>query len=144
MTEPAAAPAKGRDLRLDYFRGLALILIFVDHIPGNVLSNVTLHSVGFSDAAVVFVFLSGYTAGLVLGRAHLAAGLLFGMAQVLKRCWTVCVAHVFLFVCLAAEAAWTAATFRNPMFAEEMQVTGFLTEPHQADVRRSAVPAWHC
>ena len=54
-----------RDLRLDLFRGIALFLIFVDHIPGNVLSHFTIQSIGFSDAAEVFIFISGYTAALV-------------------------------------------------------------------------------
>jgi hypothetical protein len=39
-------------------------MIFVDHIPGNVLSLVTLHNFGFSDAAEVFVLLAGIDAGL--------------------------------------------------------------------------------
>src|SRR5262249_39223987 len=45
----------GRDVRLDLFRGLSLFFIFIDHIPNNVLSYVTLRSIGFSDAAEVFV-----------------------------------------------------------------------------------------
>ncbi len=135
MSDTPATSSGTRDLRLDFFRGLALILIFIDHIPGNFLSNFTLHSIGFSDAAEVFVFISGYTAGLVFGRAYLNEGPLFGAAQVLKRAWTVYVAHVFLFVCFTAEAAWTAETFKNPMFAEEMQVTGFLAEPHIAIIK---------
>ena len=48
-----------RDVRLDFFRGVALFLIFVDHIPGNVLINFTVQSLGFSDAAEIFIFVSG-------------------------------------------------------------------------------------
>src|SRR5262252_5676808 len=58
-----------RDLRLDLFRGLSLFFIFIDHIPNNVLSYVTLHSIAFSDAAEVFIFISGYAAATVYGRA---------------------------------------------------------------------------
>ena len=50
-----------RDLRLDAFRGLALWFSFVDHIPNNVLSWLTIRNYGFSDASEVFVFVSGYT-----------------------------------------------------------------------------------
>ena len=64
---PTAVPA-GRDLRLDLFRGLALWFIFLDHIPGNVVNWVTIRNYGFSDAAEVFVFISGYTAAIVYGR----------------------------------------------------------------------------
>ena len=37
-----ASQQSGRDLRLDLFRGLALIFIFIDQIPDNVLSYLTL------------------------------------------------------------------------------------------------------
>src|SRR5262249_26615569 len=51
-----AVRASGRDLRLDFFRGLALILIFIDHIPGNILNYLTLQSFQFFDAAEIFIF----------------------------------------------------------------------------------------
>src|SRR5262245_36319838 len=48
--QPAAAgaPAAGRDVRLDLFRGLALWFIFLDHIPGNLVSWLTVKNFGFS------------------------------------------------------------------------------------------------
>ena len=52
----------GRDHRIDFFRGLALVFIFWDHIPGNPLANLTVRNFGFSDAAEIFVFLAGYAA----------------------------------------------------------------------------------
>ena len=64
---PAVTPA-GRDLRLDLFRGLALWLIFLDHIPSNMVSWITIRNYGFSDATEIFVFISGYTAAFVYGR----------------------------------------------------------------------------
>ena len=59
----------GRDLRLDFFRGLALWLVFLDHIPSNVVSWITIRNYGLSDASEIFIFISGYTASLVYGRA---------------------------------------------------------------------------
>lgn len=44
-----------RDLRLDFFRGLALFSIFVDHVPNNLVAQFTLQSAMFSDAAEVFM-----------------------------------------------------------------------------------------
>ena len=41
----------GRDHRIDFFRGLALIFIFWDHIPHNPLAELTVRNFGFSDAA---------------------------------------------------------------------------------------------
>ena len=57
--EGRAVPSQQRDLRLDFFRGLALIFIFIDHIPENVLSYFTLQAFQFYDAAEVFIFVSG-------------------------------------------------------------------------------------
>src|SRR5207253_10666682 len=94
---PAAA-ASTRDLRLDLFRGIALWLIFLDHIPSNIVSWVTIRNYGFSDAAEMFVFISGYTAAFVYGRAMRERGFLVAGARILKRAWQVYVAHVFPFV----------------------------------------------
>ena len=68
---PTVSP--GRDLRLDLFRGLALWLIFLDHIPSNIVNWITIRNYGFSDAAEIFVFISGYTAAFVYGRAMRSA-----------------------------------------------------------------------
>src|SRR5215468_5784533 len=63
-----------RELRLDLFRGLALWLIFVDHLPTNLLTWLTIRNYGFSDATEIFIFISGYTAAFVYGRALLESG----------------------------------------------------------------------
>ncbi len=47
-----------RDLRLDLFRGVALWLIFLDHIPQNVVNWFTIRNYGFSDATEIFIFIS--------------------------------------------------------------------------------------
>jgi hypothetical protein len=131
----SAPPAAGRDLRLDFFRGLGLLFIFVDHIPNNAFSYVTLANFSFCDAAEIFVFLSGYSAALVFGREAGREGAPFAMAQVLKRCWALYVAHIFLFVIYTAQVSWTAERFENALFIEEMEVAAFLTEPHVAIIK---------
>ena len=121
-----------RDQRLDFFRGLALFFIFIDHVPNNLYSSFTLHAAAFFDAAEIFVFISGYTVALVFGRTFLSGDAVFGAAQVLRRCWTLYVAHVFLLVGFIAQVSWTAHRFNNAMFTEEMGVAHFLEEPHVA------------
>ncbi|MEX3857965.1 OpgC domain-containing protein [Paraburkholderia sp. BR10923] len=49
-----------RLIELDFFRGLVLLIIVVDHIGGSILSRVTLHAYALCDAAEVFVFLGGF------------------------------------------------------------------------------------
>jgi hypothetical protein len=128
-------PASSRDLRLDFFRGLALIFIFVDHIPENILSFFTIQAIQFFDAAEVFIFISGYTAALVYGRTLVSQGPLYATARVLGRAWQLYIAHIFLFVMFIAEVSYTVTTFNNPMYNEEMRVGDFLEEPHVAIVK---------
>src|SRR5262249_51191711 len=90
----AHVPSPARDIRLDLFRGLALWFIFLDHIPGNVASWITVRNFGFSDATELFVFISGYTAALVYGRTMREQGMVGTGARILKRAWQIYVAHI--------------------------------------------------
>ena len=60
------APAKRID-GIDFWRGLALLTIFIDHVPENIFQHVTQQNFGFSDAAELFVFLSGVSVALAYG-----------------------------------------------------------------------------
>jgi hypothetical protein len=70
-------------VRLDFFRGIGLWMIFLDHIPHDVVSWLTLRNYGFSDAAEFFVFISGYLVGFIY--TPIVRGGLFLAA--LKRLW---------------------------------------------------------
>jgi len=118
-----------RDLRLDLFRGLALWLIFLDHIPSNIVNWVTIRNYGFSDATEIFVFISGYTAAFVYGRAMQERGPVVAGARILKRAWQVYVAHIFLFAIYTAEISYVAHSFENPLYHEEMGIFDFLQQP---------------
>jgi len=123
------SPATDRDLRLDLFRGLALWLIFLDHIPSNIVSWVTIRNYGFSDATEIFIFISGYTAAFVYGRAMNERGFVISGARILKRAWQIYVAHIFLFMIYLAEIAYVARGFNNPLYAEESGILDFLQQP---------------
>ena len=106
-------------------------LIFVDHIPTNIVNLFTIRNFGFSDAAEIFVFISGYTAALVYGRAMRERGALVGGARILRRVWQLYVAHVFLFIIFMAEIFFVANHFENPLFTEEMQLMEFVRQPEE-------------
>src|SRR6185437_2979530 len=131
VAAPAIAfPAAGeRELRLDLFRGLALWLIFIDHLPPNILTWFTIRNYGFSDATEIFIFISGYTAAFVYGRAMLQAGVVVATARILRRVWQIYVAHVFLFTIFLAEISYVATSFENPLYSEEMGIMDFLKHP---------------
>lgn len=127
---PVSGPAPGeRELRLDLFRGLALWLIFVDHLPPNLFTWLTIRNYGFSDATEIFIFISGYTAAFVYGRAMTDRGFVVASARILKRVWQIYVAHVFLFTIFLAEISYVATSFENPLYTEEMGILDFLKQP---------------
>ena len=123
-----------RDLRLDLFRGLALLFIFIDHIPNNVLSYVTLHSIAFSDAAEVFIFISGYAAATVYGRAFQRHGGVAATGQICRRIWQLYVAHIFIFVILAAEVCYATLSLHQT-YSEDFGIDNFIDEPQVAIIK---------
>jgi hypothetical protein len=123
-----------RDLRLDLFRGLALLFIFIDHIPNNVLSYVTLHSIAFSDAAEVFIFISGYAAATVYGRALQRQGGVAATGQICRRIWQLYVAHIFIFVILAAEVCYATLSLHQT-YSEDFGIDNFIDEPQVAIIK---------
>ena len=124
-----APPVAERELRLDLFRGLALWLIFVDHLPPNLFTWLTIRNYGFSDATEIFIFISGYTAAFVYGRAMTDRGFVVASARILKRVWQIYVAHVFLFTIFLAEISYVATSFENTLYSEEMGILDFLKQP---------------
>ena len=51
---------------IDFWRGVALVMIFVNHIPGLAYSFLTLRQFAISDAAELFVFLAGCSLAFVV------------------------------------------------------------------------------
>jgi hypothetical protein len=89
-------------------RGAALLMIFVDHMPGNPVSLVTLHNFGFCDAAEVFVLLAGVASMLAYGRVFARDGMAAGLRKVGARCLRIYLCQVFLLLTtLAVVRFWT-------------------------------------
>jgi hypothetical protein len=128
----AVPTAAAREVRIDLFRGLALWLIFLDHLSPDLLSWFTIRSYGFSDAAEIFIFISGYTAAMVYGRIMGDAGFTHAAARIWRRVWQIYLAHVFVFTVLMA-AVWQADHFAgSDVYAKEVAVTAFFERPGEA------------
>lgn len=92
LLQRAAAPSSGaygwqRNSRVDFLRGLALLTIFVDHIPQNVLASFTIGNFGFADAAELFVMLAGFSSMVAYGRCFEHDGMGRGVRRVARRCF---------------------------------------------------------
>ena len=92
----ANSPRPKRDARIDFLRGFALLTIFIDHVPGNLLGTLTLRNFGFSDAAELFVLLSGFSAMLAYGRVFEQAGPGRGWRRVVARCLRIYIFQIVL------------------------------------------------
>jgi hypothetical protein len=130
-----ASQQSGRDLRLDLFRGLALLFIFIDHIPDNVLSYVTLHSVAFSDAAEVFVFISGYAAAMVYGKALHRQGCMAAAGRIYRRVSQLYAAHILTFAVLAAGVCYATLRVHDQNYTEDFGIDNFVDEPQAAIIK---------
>lgn len=126
MKVNATLPEKGRDLRLDLFRGLANWAIFLDHIPDNIVNWITTSHWGFSDAADLFVFISGYTASFVYARMMIERGFIVGATRLTKRVWQLYVAHIILFVIYIVAVSYLARRFADSDLINQFNVAGLV------------------
>ena len=138
---PSFSARPQRDPRIDVLRGLALFMIFIDHIPDNVLSLATMQNFGFCNAAELFVLLSGMSAMLAYGRAFERRGAWHGLRQISRRwAWL----YVFQLGLLAATIliVWLWTSY----YGFEPRIVGpFLNDPFAGilhGLMLSAVPTY--
>lgn len=105
--------ARVRDLRLDFFRGIAMFIILIAHTPGNFLTLWIPARWGFSDATEIFVFCSGMASAIAFGGTFDRSGWRLGTARVGFRVWQVYWAHIGLF----------CATVALTIFLTELAIT---------------------
>ncbi len=122
----------GRDPRIDFFRGLALIFIFWDHVPHNPLGQITLRNIGFSDAAEVFVFLAGFASVMAYGKVMQREGYWMACLKILRRTWVLYVVHIFLLAMLMGIVFFANSHVETRDLVQEMGMTHFITHPQQA------------
>ena len=136
---PRAAAAPSRDLRIDVIRGLILLIIFVNHMPGNIVSTVMPHNYGFSDAADVFVLLAGISAAYAYGRLIDQRGLFVGALKVGARIWTLYIAHLALFVLVCGIVATAVVRTQNALYIEAINIQPFFSDTQAAIVNALAL-----
>ncbi|MDU3042792.1 OpgC domain-containing protein, partial [Bradyrhizobium sp.] len=129
MNTVIAMNGSGRDLRLDLFRGLANWAIFLDHIPNNVVAWITMKNYGFSDAADLFVFISGYTVALVYSRTMAVDGFVVAAVGMLARAWKLYVAHILLFVVYVAAIGYVAQNYGHAYLLDEFNIRRLIADP---------------
>ncbi len=119
---PRVSPG-GRDLRLDFFRGLALLWVYLIHTRSDLLLWFTQCNYGFSDPAEVFIFISGYVAGLSYGQGFHRFGWAPATRRIIRQCARIYSGHLVLVGLLVFEVAVAGG------LAAEMQIDQVFAHP---------------
>jgi hypothetical protein len=118
--------ARDGDLRLYLLLGIAAWFLFLDHVPHNAVSLLTLRNFGFSGATDLFVFVGGYTAALLYGRMLLERGFVVAATRIFKRLWQLYAAYIVLFVIYIDLIGYVAHRSRASELIGDFNVTGIV------------------
>jgi len=121
--------ADGRDIRLNLFLGLANWSLFLDHIPHDVVNQITARNYGFSGAADLFIFISGYTAAIAYAGITLDRGFIVGATRIVKRLGQLYAGYVVLFVSYIVLITYVAARYSAPEIINEFNIAGLIDQP---------------
>lgn len=136
MVKSTTIPSKSdRIPSLDFWRGAFLLMIYINHVPDNLLSKLTLRNWGFADSAEPFVFISGFSAMLAFGRYFEFGGFSAGMLRTLKRTWQLFCAHVLLVFALSAIIAVAGEFTDSKPIMEQLNFSPFFVETDVAIVK---------
>lgn len=131
QTNAPLRAASARDPRLDVFRGLCLVMIFINHVPGNFYEDFTSRNFGFSDAAEGFVLMSGIAAGLAYSPdfRERSMRLWTGLARVWRRVWTLYLVHILTSLAALAAASAVALWLHDSEILFENQMKWVWLDP---------------
>jgi hypothetical protein len=125
-------PTTTRDTRLDVFRALALVTIYVNHVPGTVYESLTHKNAGFSDAAEAFVLISGIAAGFAYGTRFEPGRRLLMALRAWRRAGVLYVAHMMTTLATLGIFAAGALWFVQPSLMESINIKGLVEAPVEA------------
>ena len=132
MSQPGTEIRRKRIPEIDFWRGVALIVILIDHIPWNGLDYLTPQNFGFSDAAEAFVFLSGVSVCLAYAPSLQKAG----FRDVVNRCATrvikIYFVQIALVVCSIAIPLSAAKIVGDDGVALGLGLSQFFSDPVSA------------
>lgn len=123
-----------RDTRLDVFRALCLLTIFVNHVPGQYLEYLTTKNFGFSDSAEAFVLISGLSAGLAYGHKFTIGDRLALSLKIWRRAFTLYIAHIMTSIITLAIFAGGALYFDRQDLISEINIRPLVDRTEQGFV----------
>lgn len=109
-------PAADRILTVDFWRGVALCTIFIDHVPGNAYEGLTYRNFGFSDATEVFVLLAGVAASFAYLPRMTPGHVPSTCFRVVQRAFQLYMAHIVLVIACCAMIGYAVAATGDTRF----------------------------
>src|SRR5438874_8217613 len=100
---------------IDFWRGFALASIFINHISGIYYERLTHRNLSISDSAELFVFLAGWSLGLLAGRNDAQKNISVLGFRLGGRAVQIYAAHVLISSLALALLAATAYLLDNPL-----------------------------
>jgi len=122
-------PGRQRDLRVDFWRGVAMFIIFMAHMPGNFWAWYIPARFGPSDGAEMFVFCSGFASAVAFGGTFMRSGWLVGCARVLHRVWQIYWAQIGLFLVMLAVCYIGSGLVEGKDYVGQLNLYPFVDDP---------------
>ena len=122
----AEIAAREGDFRLSLLLGIAAWFLFLDHVPHNAVSALTMRNFGFSGATDLFVFVGGYIAAILYGKMMLERGYVVAATRIFRRVWQLYAAYVALFVIYINLIGYVARKTAAPEIIYEFNISGIL------------------
>ena len=119
---------------IDFWRGLALVSIFINHVPGFAFERLTHRNYGLSDSAELFVFLAGWALRRVASDADQPLGLVRLVLRFGARAVTLYAAQILITAVALGLIAATAIRLENPLLLEWHNAAAVFHDPVPAHV----------
>lgn len=114
---------------IDFWRGLALVFIFINHIPGNYYTRFTHANYSWSDSADLFVFLAGWGMRLMVGRPERRQSTWYLVLRLGGRAITLYAAQIMITMIAIAMLAGCAILLNNPLLLEWHNAAAVFYDP---------------
>jgi hypothetical protein len=114
---------------VDFWRGLALVFIFLNHIPGIYYSRFTHASYALSDSADLFVFLAGWALRYVVGSPGRQQSPWYLVLRLEGRALTLYAAQILITMIAIAMLAGVALWTNNPLLLEWHNAAAVFQDP---------------
>jgi hypothetical protein len=119
---------------VDFWRGYALVAIFINHIPQNFYERFTHARWSISDSAELFVFLAGWSLRIMVGRPEDPRPVQDVLSRVLSRAVQLYVAQMAIALLAIAMLAAAALYLNNPLFLEWHNASAVFYDPVRAHI----------